>query len=323
MNLLRRLPLTVQFSLLLILTAVMIGFSVYRLGTTLYIGELRNQARTVADMVDNVGQWATKYRGIWVKGDPTNPDQQVGSFLEHESTTVRPDGFVPDIQLPGPGFHRKNPALVQRELSDITRTSSSRAKFRMTSDKFMNPANQPNEFDRAAMDAIRGGGLTEYSETRGSTLHYARRLVADQGCLRCHGTPEAAPEAVRLLYPGPQGYGYQVGKLAGIISVAVPMEFSFISLINRLDTEVWAAIGISALAVMSLLLFVRWSLIEPICQVQAFASTASNANLGLKLEKLQFVPEEHRSLNEVHQLNSAVKAMHASIQYLFRKTSRT
>ena len=106
MNLLRRLPLTVQFSLLLTLAAVLIGFSAFRLGNTIYVGELRNQARTLADMVDNVGQWATKYRGIWVKGDPTNPDQQVGSFLEHESSAVRSDGLTPDIQLPGPGFHR-------------------------------------------------------------------------------------------------------------------------------------------------------------------------------------------------------------------------
>ena len=322
MNILRRLPLIVQFSLLLIITALVIGFSAYRLGTSIYIGELRNQARTVADMVDNVGQWASKYRGIWVKGDPTNPDQQVGSFLEQEPTVMGPDGKVPDASVRGPGFHGKNPALVQRELADITRTSSSRAKFRMTSDKYMNPDNQPTDFDRAAMQAIRKGGLSEYSETRGSTLYYARRLVADQGCLRCHGSPEAAPEAVRSQYPGPQGYGYQVGQLAGIISVAVPIDFSVITLLNRIDTQIWVAMGISALAVMSLLMFVRWSLIEPIRQVQAFASTASHADLGAKLEKLHFVPEEHRSLNEVHQLNRAVKAMHTSIQGLFRHASQ-
>ena len=59
------------------------------------------------------------------------------------------------------------PALVQRELSDITIASSAKAKFRMTSDRYMNPNNAPSEFDKLAMNAIRESGASEYSEVRG------------------------------------------------------------------------------------------------------------------------------------------------------------
>ena len=94
---------------------------------------------------------------------------------------------------------------MQRELSDITMASPAKAKFRMTSDRFMNPNNAPSEFDKVAMGVIRDSGASEYSEVRGGQLLYARRLIADKGCLKCHGAPASAPAAVTALYPGPQG----------------------------------------------------------------------------------------------------------------------
>ena len=60
----------------------------------------------------------------------------------------------------------------------------------------MNPGNAPTEFDKVAMSTIRETGATEYSEVRGGQLLYARRLVAEKGCLRCHGVPSEAPAAV-------------------------------------------------------------------------------------------------------------------------------
>ena len=77
---------------------------------------IRNQARTVADMVDNFGQWATRYRGVWVKDDPRDPKLQVGSFLEREASSTAAGGDSTMSNLAA--FHRKNPALVQRDVED-------------------------------------------------------------------------------------------------------------------------------------------------------------------------------------------------------------
>lgn len=216
-------------------------------------------------------------------------------------------------------FHRKNPALVQRELSDITMASPAKAKFRMTSDRFMNPNNAPSEFDKVAMGVIRESGASEYSEVRGGQLLYARRLIADKGCLKCHGAPASAPAAVTALYPGPQGYGYEEGKLAGVISVAIPLEFSFAGFIQRFDAQVWAALAAVGLGVVGLLVFIRQQVIVPVRSVRAFALAASSSEPGAKVEKLDFIEGEHTSANEIHELNTAVKAMHTSIDYLYRK----
>ena len=317
MNAFKKLPLSYQFAILLLGLACIAALSGYLIGSSVYVSETRNQARTVADMVDNFGQWATRYRGVWVKDDPRDPRLEVGSFLEREASSIH--GGDSTTASNAAAFHRKNPALVQRELSDITMASPAKAKFRMTSDRFMNPNNAPSEFDKVAMGVIRDSGASEYSEVQGGQLLYARRLIAEKGCLKCHGAPAAAPAAVTALYPGPQGYGYEEGKLAGVISVAIPLEFSFAGFIQRFDAQVWAALAAVGLGVVGLLVFIRQQVIVPVRSVRAFALAASSSEPGAKVEKVDFIEGEHTSANEIHELNTAVKAMHTSIDYLYRK----
>ena len=81
--------------------------------------------------------------------------------------------------------------------------SPAKAKFRMTSDRFMNPNNAPSEFDKVAMNAIRRIRATEYSEVRDGRLLYARRLVAERAVCAATGCPPA-PAAVAALYPDPR-----------------------------------------------------------------------------------------------------------------------
>jgi hypothetical protein len=56
--------------------------------------------------------------------------------------------------------------------------------------------------------------------------------------------------------------------------------------------------------------------------VREFALAASNSEPGAKLDRVEFVDGEHASANEIHELNTAVKAMHTSIEYLYRKMTK-
>jgi hypothetical protein len=209
-------------SSLLIGLACIAAVASYLVGSSVYVSETRNQARTVADMVDNFGQWATRYRGVWVKDDPAirNSRSAASSSAKLSTAPVANDSTTAPNAA---AFHRKNPALVQRELSDITIASPAKAKFRMTSDRYMNPNNAPSEFDKVAMNAIRDRALRIQRSARRPAA-VCPPAGCRQGLLRCHGAPAAAPAAVTALYPGPQGYGYEEGKLAGVISVAIPLS---------------------------------------------------------------------------------------------------
>ena len=50
----KRLPIAVQFSVLLAVAVVLGAACAYQIGGTIYVNEARNQARTVADMVVNM-----------------------------------------------------------------------------------------------------------------------------------------------------------------------------------------------------------------------------------------------------------------------------
>lgn len=186
-----------------------------------------NEARTVADMVENIGSWASGYKGVWIDGKGLS-DAEIGNVIDSKryklSENILTDNERTSRTDDIATFHRKNPALVQRELADISQKSNARAKFRLASDKYMNPSNAPDDFERRAIGQIGKSGSNEYYEVRDGELRYARKVVAKESCLTCHGSPEKAPKTITMYYPGPQGYGYVVGGLAGVISVTTPYE---------------------------------------------------------------------------------------------------
>lgn len=70
----------------------------------------------------------------------------------------------------------------------------------------------------------RTGRFAIRTETR--PLSHLATLVpvrVEGECLLCHGSPASAPAFVRTSYPGPSGYGWKVGDLAGVLMVAVPV----------------------------------------------------------------------------------------------------
>lgn len=193
-----------------------------------------DEARSIADMAENVGVWASAYKGVWVKDDGlTSAGVDIGMHIDTRRYRTEADATAESHGLYD-AYYRKNPALIQRELADVIRQSNSRGKFRLTSDKYMNPMNAPDGFDTRAMAALRSTGQTEYYEVQGGEMKYARRVVAKESCMVCHDTPARAPAAISRLYPGPQGYGYVTGELAGIISVRVPYAFDRASVFNAL-----------------------------------------------------------------------------------------
>lgn len=227
----------------LVLLITLLCVTLFAAGEAVYRNQAVAQARTVADMVENIGKWASSFGGLWIK-NPKGEPLDLGSHLDTMVVTpsiannseISSDEMNTMLQ-----FHLKNPALIQREISDFTERSASTTKFRITSDKFMNPKNAPTGFETKAMNEIRKNNSKEYYSISDGQLRYARALVTTEACMRCHDTPEKAPSAVRELYPK-QGYGYELGKVSGIISVSVPYSFTVTELIKDLSIWFWISL---------------------------------------------------------------------------------
>lgn len=324
--------LMTQFAVLLSLLVLLVAVVFLMVRHSLVEVQALQRGRTVANMVDAFGAWASQYKGVWVRSDPADGSLKVGNFLEHRlATKVAPDQLaqayaassdrfetkglsqaeIAAIASSG-AFHLKNPALVQRELSDVVAASSSAEKFRITSDRFFNPNNAPTRFELSAIESIRdsAGEVSEYHEVKGNTLYYARKLVASSACLRCHDTPEKSPLVMQTKYAGTAGWGYKLGDVAGVISVTVPLsDRDVATLLKGFNATVWVAFGGVVLALLLLLLWLYVNVIGAARRMQNYANAVKGAQRGEVVEKINLDSEEVTSRNEIHKLSHALKAI--------------
>ncbi len=331
MNFWKRLPLATQYLFMLLLIVGLMIILSLTLARDINVSAKLNEARTVTDMVENIGTWSSQYKGIWVRKESTDTKINVGDFLNQEygtapesvastatatatASVINPNSSA-DIIVSSTTFHQKNPALIQREMSQITEKSSAKAKFRMTSDKFMNPDNAPNLFELTALDAIRAKPESnEFYQANDTELVYARGITATPNCMKCHDTPEKAPKAVREKYPALRGYGYKPGEVIGVISVKVPLDNASKTLLDNLSQNAWIIVAAFISALLFMFYVIRSMIISPLRRLRKFADDVRDAEAGVAVKAPAFVKDEYSSKNEIHQLSQALKALQGAIK---------
>ena len=90
------------------------------------------------------------------------------------------------------------------------------------------------DFERRVLDRMRATSATTeesgYRSLNGQDVFFVARplRVANQGCLRCHSTPEAAPQSMIAVYGRDHGFGWQVGEI-------VTAQFTYVPASNVFD----------------------------------------------------------------------------------------
>ena len=167
--------ITTQFIAVFVVSVLLVVGSFYLVLDSVYHSELKKQAETVADNVDAFGSWVSQYGRVWVRDDNKSYLGQVTLVSATEPSLVAaPAGTSAAADVWH--FYSKNPALAQREYSEVVEKSASPAKFRVTSHNVMNPNNKPDAFETRALERIRANHLTEYYEVLPDSFRYARTL---------------------------------------------------------------------------------------------------------------------------------------------------
>jgi uncharacterized protein DUF3365 len=251
-----------------------LGAAAWWFSQELVLKQTISEGRTVADMVENIGRWASQYGGVHVRTVGANA-KIPGNFLTRsvysmsgtdnqvlQGSKVEAAVAERDALERVEAYHWKNPALIQREVADVIAASGSKARYRLTARTVLNKNNAPDMFESEALNAVqaaannKSAGTTaqEYWRVSGGRLLYARSVVAQASCLRCHDNPDKAPEFIRTnaQFNGGGGYGYVEGKPAGLISVSVPLT-STQSVLQSVPPEVWAALGLAGIGALWML----------------------------------------------------------------------
>jgi diguanylate cyclase (GGDEF)-like protein len=138
-----------------------------------------------------------------------------GGVFVAKSAGMKSNPYLKDPDMRGADgqtYTRKNPALMTREISELSREQGL-FSFHITSLKPLNPGNAPDAFEKKAMELFEGKKAGElYGEERiNGRLHYRYMapLVVEKSCLQCHAVQ-----------------GYREGDIRGGISVLFDIDDS-------------------------------------------------------------------------------------------------
>ena len=185
----------------LVWSAAMGGFMAwYAVDTQDHTEQLaRNEVRIVFNKDLSFRRWVTSHGGVYVPvTDKTYPNPGLSHLPER------------DIETPsGKKLTLMNPAYVMRQvMTDYSELYGGKGK--LTSLKLINPDNAPDDWERAALLRFEQGEreIAEFVEIDGQPyLRQIGALMAEKGCLKCHGRQ-----------------GYKEGDVRGGIAVAIPMQ---------------------------------------------------------------------------------------------------
>lgn len=313
-NAFRRASVAFQAAALLVLTlsAMSAAFFIWAMENAIH-SEVQH-ARTVADMADAFRKVAAEHGGFYLRRADSDDVEKIGRYLAKYETPADEDGrkFV---------FHQKNPFMAVADYSRAVHASPAEAKFKITSDNYMNPANSPDFFDMQSMQKMREDGTLERYALVDGQLRYVRALRAEKACLACHGSYQNAPPVVKANYPGPRtsskgnGYGYELGEIVGVTSVSVP-HYGPLQMLAKQSIWFWAAvIVVVLLIVMGYVMAVR-GVVKPLRELTEYAELIAESESIDDLKRIEvptFDRDERTSNNEIHVMSFASKALHESM----------
>jgi hypothetical protein len=292
----RKLSIPLKFFAVFTLTMLLIASAFMTSLSSLRLYTARHEAGAVADQVIAFRTWVSQTGMVWVrKLIPGYHD-----FLDQENAT---DGGF---------FYGKNPALATRELSMIANKGATRAIFRVTSDDYRQEDNVPDEFELSAIKAFKEDKLLEFVEqNENGTYRYARPVLVQQECLKCHGDPEDAPPAVIEKYGSQKAFGYKVGQVRGIVSVSLPavgIQEVVKSLINP-----WTVFFVFVIFVINLL-FIQSVVVRLVRLTRSAEAIAAG-----KLETELIYTNPSESNDELDHLYHATNLLKRSLIILFKR----
>ncbi len=261
---------------------------------------LHQQARVLYQQVVITRSWNASYGGVYVR---KTPGMETNRYLyEVGPGHGRASAVVPEItDKKGNVYTLKNPALMSRELSELTEKNSD-IRFRLTSLRTINPGNAPDDFETRSLKRFEAGAKETAEFVQQDGKHYYRfmaPLYVEQGCLGCHGFQ-----------------GYKVGDVRGGISLTLPMDNELALLAASRNRFILGAGMLFLLVIAAIILGSRHVVTRPLRIMQRFA-----AKMGTSQELPAYLIERHDEVGLLaKELTSANAALLEQREQSYQRT---
>jgi two-component system, NtrC family, sensor kinase len=219
---------------------------------------LTESARSYYKLIVVVRSWVAENEGIYIRQSPG----------------VEPNPYLADpllVTAHGDSLVWRNPAMVTRELSELSRSLGGRVQFHLASLDPVNPANAPDDFEREALNVIikdahrRGPEVREFTQFEyiDGVRHfrYFAPLYTEGSCVSCHGQQ-----------------GYDVGDVRGGISIRIPTDQFAVASSDSLLLTMVGGLVTSGLISLVLLGIIQHSVIRPLRRLENAAREIGSGN---------------------------------------------
>ena len=216
-----------------------------------------NQARILSRQIILTRQWITDCGGV---------------FVNRQSQGAKDVMYLFDdtLQTQRGSYQRFTPSMVTRKLSQYS-TRQDLYRFRLAGLNPLNPENEPDGFEREAIDLFRTKGLKEtfrFGQSNGNQyFQYMVPLFMEPKCLKCHNRQE-----------------YSLNSIGGGLSVFLPVdEMQSATRKNHLKLTV-AGIALIMITILSLFVLTRRFVIKPLKKLEDMTDEISKGNLDARVD---------------------------------------
>ena len=181
----------------------------------------------INNMIDT-RSWNSQYGGVYVKSDNLKPNP----YLADNHIYTKDNQMLVKI----------NPAWMSRQISEIS-NSKRNYKYKITSLSPINPKNEPNAFDKEALEHFiknkDDSFYYKFSEDL-SEFNFMGSLKMKPSCFQCHATKD-----------------YEVGDIRGGIRVTMPTTIYQKEILNLEKKTIISLISIVVLTLIVLIIITR------------------------------------------------------------------
>jgi HAMP domain-containing protein len=238
--------------------------------------------------------------------------QTMLSVREYTLTQINPE-LAPRLEVEPEFLPQTVPGYSAREVLENLRKSPEYSDF-FYKEATLNPTNLRDKADAFETDLVEHfrndantKELTGYRSSPAGDLFYIARpiAIAQESCLRCHSTPEAAPKSQLATYGSSNGFGWQLNEVVGTQIISVPAS----GVVDQSRHAFFVFMGIVAAAFAIVLivinLLLRQAVIQPISRIAKVANEVSMGNMEAEFQQT--------SNDEIGKLAAAFNRMKTSL----------
>lgn len=191
-------------------------------------------------------------------------------------------------------------AIVGRSIGQLF-TSQSSYTTRFVNFNPRNQADQPDDYESAALEAFSSGSTTEYfgiTEYEGEEVfRYLAPMRIEENCLDCHGEPKGEIDVT-----GYAKEGWKIGDVGGAISIVMPLD---VYMENEQSSIIQDVIFFGGMLVMCLLIIymaLTYLVTRPLKKIEVGVKSIQTGDLDVRLAQTQSSREMNTLITEFNRM---------------------